>query len=292
MRLSILIVNWNTRDQAVKCVNSILRYPPNFDYEVLVVDNHSRDGSADALVNLFGHQKRIRVIESLRNLGFAKGNNLAYQKSFGEYILLLNSDTEVREESLKKIVDYIHFHPEVGVLGPRLLYPDGTVQKSVRRFPGIFSSMVVLAGLHRFITPRAYLMADFNYDQIAEVDQVMGAALLTRRFIIEKLGYLFDERFYLWFEEVDFCRRVKDLGYKIVYYPKAEVVHAGAQSFSQMDVFERKRIAARSLLYYFSKHGNLFEVYLIHIVLPMILFAAKTLDYLQKVFHFRTRPHV
>lgn len=292
MKLSILIVNWNTRDLVISCINSILENAPDFDYEIIVVDNYSQDGSADALVNLFGHDKKIRVIQSLRNLGFAKGNNLAYDNSSGEYILLLNPDTEVRPEALQSLVEYLESHPTAGVVGPQLRNPDGTLQPSVRRFPGIWSSMIVFSGLHRFLRPHRYLMDDFSYEETADVDQVMGAALLTRRSIIKEFGGFLDEKFWLWYEEVDFCKRVKAAGYQIKYYPKAIIMHQGAQSFSQMDVFARKRAAARSLTYYFGKHGSLFDVAMIRVALPIVLFAAKLLGYLQKVFRFKLRPHV
>ncbi len=291
MKLSILIVNWNTRDLVIKCVNSILKYPPDFDYEIIIVDNYSRDGSTDALVNLFGPNKRIHVISSLKNLGFAKGNNLAYQNSTGEYILLLNPDTEVREGALQNLVEYMENHPGVAVVGPKLVNPDGSVQRSVRRFPGIFSSVIVFAGLHRFWRPDKYLMDDFSYEETADVDQVMGAALLTSRKIISEFGFL-DENFWLWYEEVDFCKRVKEAGYQVKYYPRAVIMHQGGQAFSQMEVFDRKRAVARSLIYYFQKNGNFLEVLLIRIILPLVLFAAKILDYLQKFFKFRIKPYV
>lgn len=292
MKLSILIVNWNTRDLVISCVNSVLANAPTFDYEIIVVDNFSQDGSADVLVSLFGHNKKIRVIQSLRNLGFAKGNNLAYEDSSGEYILLLNPDTEVRPEALQSLVEYLESHPTAGVVGPQLRNPDGTLQPSVRRFPGTWSSMIVFSGLHRFFRPHRYLMDDFSYEETADVDQVMGAALLTRRSIIREFGGFLDEKFWLWYEEVDFCKRVKAAGYQIKYYPKAVIMHQGAQSFSQMQVYKRKRVAARSLIYYFQKHGNLFDVAMIRVALPIVLFAAKLLDYLQKAFRFKLKIHV
>src|SRR3989344_1389811 len=209
MKLSILVVNWNTRDLVIKCVNSILKYAPDFAWEAVVVDNGSKDGSADALTNLFAHNKKIKVIQSLRNLGFAKGNNLALQHASGEFIFLLNPDAAVTEGALEKLVNYLESHPDVGIVGPTMINPDGSLQHSVPRFPGIWSSLMVFSGLHRFVRQKRYLMDDFDYGREADVDQVMGAALATRRSIIDQLGFL-DENFWLWYEEVDFCKRVKD----------------------------------------------------------------------------------
>lgn len=288
MTLSILIVNWNTRDLVIKCINSILRNLPSFDFEIVVVDNASKDGSADSLTHLYGHNRRVKIFQSLRNLGFAKGCNLAYFYSQGEYVMLLNPDTEVIDNSLERLVNYLEERSEIGVIGPRLLNPDGTLQHSVRRFPGIFSSLVVFSGLHRIFQPRRYLMADFDYSREAEVDQVMGAALLTRRKIIERIGFL-DEKFWLWYEEVDFCKRVKDAGYKVVFYPKAQIMHIQGQSFSQMEIYFRKRTVARSLIHYFRKHGNRMDVIMIELLLPVVLGIAKFLDYLRRFFGVKVK---
>ena len=291
MRLSILIVNWNTRDLLIKCINSILKEAPKFDYEIIVVDNNSQDGSVETLTNLLGHNKKMRILQSLKNLGFARANNYAFRNSSGEYIFALNPDTEVYPQALEALVSYMKSRPLVGVVGPRLLNPDGTVQKSVRRFPTIWSSALVFSGLHRIFRPRRYLMDDFDYEREAEVDQVMGAALLTRRSIIEKLE-LFDENFWLWYEEVDFCKRAKDTGYQIKFYPGAQVMHRGAKSFSQLAVFDRKRAAGQSLIYYFKKNGNIFQVLAIGVVVPAVLAAAWFLGHLEKAFKFKVHPHV
>lgn len=292
MKLSILIVNWNTRDLVVACVNSILKNPPPFACEIIVVDNHSQDGSADALTALFGHNKQIHVFPQIRNLGFARANNFAYQNSAGEYILLLNPDTEVQPGALEKMTEYLDSHGNAGILGPRLRGPDGTTQPSVRRFPGLWAGGLTLTGLHRLIRPRRYLMDDFDYSREGVVDQVMGAALLTRRSLIERLGLLFDEKFWLWYEEVDFCLRAKNAGYAAVYFPGAAVMHRGAASFAQISIYERKKIAARSLSYYFRKNGNWLQSALIKVMLPTLLFAAKALDWLQKFFKFKVKIHV
>ena len=282
MKLSILVVNWNTRDLVLKCVDSVLRNSPDFPFEVIVVDNDSRDGSAEALRDKFGSDARVKVISAAANLGFAKANNLAFQESQGQFVLLLNSDTDVRPGALRNLVAYLEAHPRVGVVGPKLLNPDRTTQPSVRRFPGPWSSLLVFSGLHRIIRPKSYLMDGFDYLSEAAVDQVMGACLLTRRSIIDKLGLL-DERFYLWYEEVDFCRRVKTAGFDIKYYPGAEVMHHGAQSFSQLGVGERKSVAARSLKHYFRKNGSLVSRAMLGIMLPPILLLSRFVGWLKAI---------
>lgn len=278
MKLSILIVNWNTCDLVIKCVNSILKYAPPFLYEVIVVDNASQDGSADTLINLFGHHKNIHIIESIKNAGFARGNNLAYKNSTGEYLFLLNPDAEVTSGAMEHLVNFLETNPRAGVAGPKLLNPDGTVQPSVRRFPGIWNSMIVFSGLHRIVPLRRYLMIGFDYERESAVDQVMGAALMTRRKIVEELGFL-DEKFWLWYEEVDFCKRVQNAGYEVRYYPKAAIMHHKGAGFSQMPVYLRKKTVAKSLIYYFKKNGHFWDIWIIRLALPVILFAAKFLDF-------------
>ena len=289
MKLSIIIVNWNTRDLVVRCLHSIIKNPPSFLFEVIVVDNGSADGSTDTIANLFGHNKRVRLVTSLRNLGFAGGCNLGYKHAAGEYILLLNPDTEVRAGTLDGLAHYLDTNADAGIVGPKILNPNGTTQASVRRFPGLWSSMAVFSGLHRFLSPSRYLMTDFDYDKEASVDQVMGAALLTRRKIIETIGFL-DEKFWLWYEEVDFCKRVKEAGYEVKFYPKAVIMHHKRAGFSQIPVYKRKRTVARSIIYYFQKNGHFWDVWIIRLTLPAVLLAAKTADFLQKLFGIKMRP--
>jgi len=289
VKLSILIVNWNTRDLLVSCINSILKFPPNFYYEIIVVDNASQDGSVGTVTNLFGHNKRVHVIQSLRNLGFARGCNLAYKSSTGEYVFLLNPDAEVRAGTLDSLVGYMDSHPDVAVVGPKILNPDGSLQPSVRRFPGIWSSLAVFSGLHRVMKLSGYLMKNFDYNAESEVDQVMGAALLTRRKIIEEQGFL-DEKYWLWYEEVDFCKRLKNAGYKIKYYPNAQIIHHKGAGFTQMPVYLRKKTVAHSLIYYFRKNGHWIDVLIIELALPTVLFGAKVMDFLQRLFGFKIKP--
>ena len=256
--LSILIVNWNTKDLVVECVNSILAAvvrSQTLPFEVVVVDNNSQDGSAAALEGKFETNPKVHIIKAAENLGFAKGCNLAFKHCSGEYILLLNPDSEVVSDSLEKLVDYLKNHPQAGAVGGKITSPGGTIQQSVRKFPDPLSSFLMFTGFYRFLRPRWYLMDDFDYNKEQAVDQVMGACLLTRRSIIEQIGFL-DENFWLWYEEVDFCYRIRQAGYLIMYYPEAVFIHHGGRSFSQVSVFARKKIMANSLLYYFKKRWS------------------------------------
>jgi hypothetical protein len=251
--LSIVIVNWNTRDYLLGALRSIFDAPPPFEFEVIVVDNASSDGSAEAVRREF---PLVRLTASAENTGYAKGNNIGLEQSAGEFVLLLNPDVVLRPGALERAVAILRRRPEVGALGAKLLNPDGSVQRSVRGFPTPAAVASEAAGLGRLF-PRsrrlgAYRMHWFTYDQEAEVDQPMGTFLLIPRRALEDVGLL-DERFPIFFNEVDWCWRARKRGWKALFSPEVEVVHYGGGSTRQVSA----RMAwesRRGLLDYYRKH--------------------------------------
>ena len=233
MDLSIIIVSWQVKDSLSRCLNSIREASPRLEYEVIVVDNASRDGSA-ALVRR--DCAWVHLLENSRNLGFAAASNRALQESRGRYLLLLNPDTVVRPGSLEEMVSFLDTHPAAGAAGGRLLNPDGSGQPSVRAFPSFQSGLeqfTILGDLGFFRRVRhRYLMKSFNYSRPAPVDQPMGAALFLRKEAGEKVGWL-DEDFFLYFEEVDLCCRLRQAGFEIWYNPACRIVHYGGLSSEQ-----------------------------------------------------------
>lgn len=228
--LSVLIVNWNTRDLLRACLLSLRRHPPTEPMEVWVLDNASHDGSAAMVQQEFAE---VGLIASEQNLGYAAGNNLLMQKAQGEYLLLLNADTEVTEGALDTALRFLREHPEAGALGAKLVHPDGRVQASVRGFPEPSAVMWEYLGLARLF-PRsrrfgAYRMTWFTYDRIAEVDQPMGTFLMLSRRAVEQVG-LMDEQFPIFFNEVDWCYRAKLQGWKIYFHPDVVIIHHGGAS--------------------------------------------------------------
>jgi GT2 family glycosyltransferase len=202
--LSICIVNWNTRELLRACLQSIYRYPPDAPFEVIVVDNASSDGSADMVRTEF---PQAVLIANAENLGYARGNNQAIQQAQGEYLLLLNPDTEVFPDTLNCALAFLAAHPEAGAIGAKQLFPDGRVQPSVRGFPTPANLLWEVSGLARLF-PRAlggYRMRAFTYDRLAEVDQPMATFLMVRRAVVEQVG-LMDEAFPLFFNDVDWCQ--------------------------------------------------------------------------------------
>ncbi len=231
--LSICIVAWKVRADLEDCLRSIRRARPKIDYEVLVVDNCSRDGTGDMVATDFPETILIR---NDRNRGFAAASNQAIRSGRGRYLLLLNPDTLVREGALEEMVGFLDRRPAAGGAGPRLLNPDGSLQPSVRAFPTTASALghfTILGDLGLFRRARAgYLQAGFDYSRPAVVEQPMGAALFLRREALDEVGIL-DEGFFLYFEEVDLCRRLARSGRPLWYNPAAEIVHRGGASTGQ-----------------------------------------------------------
>ncbi|MBU4331543.1 glycosyltransferase family 2 protein [Patescibacteria group bacterium] len=274
--LSIIIVSWNVKELLKKCLGSIYNNQGDLKLEIFVVDNASKDGSIEEIEKLsqpeagqpLAENKEIKdlnlkIIKNKKNLGFTKANNQAIKRAQGEFILLLNPDAEVINGALEKMVEFMREHKKCGVAGCKLLNSDESLQPSVRRFPTFWSQAMIMLKLHHLF-PNAgpikkYFAKDFDYRGMGQgthtypCDQVMGAFFMIRREVIEKIGML-DENFFIWFEEVDFCKRVKDAGWQVCYTPEAEIIHHGAQSFKQVLSFKKQRMFNRSLLYYFKKH--------------------------------------
>ncbi len=254
MDLSIVIVNWNVRDLLKRCLDSIFHLPPsNFRLEVIVVDNASSDGSAAMVEKEF---PQVRLIANRENVGFTVGNNQGIAVSRGRYVLLLNPDTEVVGDALATMVEYMDEHPQVGALGPQLLNPDGSIQSSRRRFPTLTTAFLESTIMqqwfpHNRVAGRYYI-ADRPDDEVQEVDWVTGACLLARREAIEQVGPL-DEGFFMYSEELDWCRRAQERGWKIIYLSTAKVVHHGGQSSEQVKSFQHIQFQ-RSKIRYFRKH--------------------------------------
>lgn len=255
--ISIIIVNWNTRELLEKCLSSLFFWTTDIDFEIIVVDNNSADNSCRMVAEKF---QAVKLIKSEINLGFAKANNLGLKSAVGEYLLFLNPDTELIENSVKKLVELMENNSRWGIAGSKILNPNKTLQQSVRGFPDGLSQLLITLNIHKIFPRlpviRKYLMVDFDYNNQAVVDQVMGAVFMTRKKVLEQIGG-WDENFRLWFEEVDLCYRAKKAGWLVVYTPATAVIHHGGASFSQARTYDKQKVFSRSLLYFFKKHGRI-----------------------------------
>ncbi len=253
--LSVVIVSWNVRDLLRRCLASVQAGRGELGVEIIVVDSASTDDSCAMVEAEF---PGVRLVRQETNVGFTRGNNLGLELSQGRYVLLLNPDTEIVASALPEMVAYLDTHPRVGALGPQLLYPDGQIQSSRRRFPtlatGFFESTWLQPVAPRSVLGR-YYMTDQPDDRACEVDWVMGACLAVRRQTVEEVGLL-DEGYFMYSEEMEWQRRIKDSGWKVIYYPQAKVIHHEGKSSEQV-VAKRHIYFQRSKLRYFQQyHGR------------------------------------
>lgn len=264
--LSIIIVSWNSEASLRRCLKSVYAQTSDISFEVIVVDNASKDKTVQMVMNEFG---AAAVIQNDRNRGFAAAVNQGLAVASGTYICLLNPDTEIRDRALEQLVSAMEQNPRIGVAGPHMLNEDGTTQPSVRRFPKLSDQLLIVSKLH-LLRPDAkslsrYLARDVDYSRSQEVEQVMGACFMMRRSVIEQIGAL-DETFFIWFEEVDYCRRVKErTELRVWYIADAHVVHIGGESFAKINNSTKQRWYNKSLRHYFWKHKH-YGAYLVLIL--------------------------
>jgi hypothetical protein len=266
MELSIIIVNWNVKDLLRKCLLSIFEHKPGFPFEVIVVDNASTDGSVHMVRSEFPH--KVQLIVNDENRGFSVANNNGIKHSQGKYILILNPDTEVKSGAISTLVEFLKNHKEAAAVAPRILNPDGTLQESVLSFPTL-PALLLRAIFVEALWPEnpithKYFSRDFKYQSIAEVDQPMGAAILFKREIFNKVG-LFDEHSFMFFDEVDLCYRIKQAGYKIYFTPQAEIIHHLSKSVQKWGALNLSRNWTRSRNHYFFKHYGPGAVLLLYV---------------------------
>ncbi|MCO5295483.1 MAG: glycosyltransferase family 2 protein [Fimbriimonadaceae bacterium] len=264
--LSVTICSWNTEDDLRVCLASLERVRDEAVFEVLVVDNNSEDGSPDMVEREFPW---VRLFRMDRNLGFTGGQNLAMAERKGRHAFLLNSDAEVHPGALRTLLGYCEAHPEAGILGPKILNPDGSLQLSCRRFPNPVAALFRNTLIGRWFPnnrfTREYLMADWAHETPREVDWVSGAALFASGELIDAIG-TFDPEYYMFCEDVDWCFRAWKHGWKVVYVPDAVVTHAIGRS---TDKAPNRMIGRfhRSMLRFYTK--NMLPT----IVLPLRPFA-------------------
>ena len=233
--LSVVIVNWNVQDLLRYCLASLSSVPPtapNLQTEIIVIDNASTDGSVEMIRAEFPH---ATLIANTENHGFAAANNQGIAAAKGRYVLLLNPDTEALGDGLVALVRFMDDQPDIGLVGPQLLYPDRHVQSSRRRFPTLATLFLESTWLEP-LAPRSllrrYYVLDQPDDAIQDVDWVVGAALLARRETIDQVGGL-DEGFFMYSEELDWCRRIKAAGWRVAYSPAAQIIHHVGKSSDQ-----------------------------------------------------------
>lgn len=262
--LSVIVVSWNTCDLLRDCLEAVCRQLRTGD-EVIVVDNHSNDGSPDMVRALF---PAIQLIANPANVGFARANNQGIQSSRGDYILLLNSDTIAPDGALHSLVNFMKQHTDAGACGPRLTRPDGAAQ------PYAFGNDPTLTYLlQRTISRVLFRRALHNWatDVVQQVDWVSGACLMVRRAVIQHAGLL-DENIFMYFEDNEWCLRIRNAGWKIFYNPQVSILHLGGQSLARNP--SAQQAYYRSLEYFYAKHYGV----LARSVLKVLLLAYQRIE--------------
>jgi GT2 family glycosyltransferase len=253
--LSICIVPYKARDLLRDCLDSIYQHPPLDSFEIIVVDNHSQDGTLEMLSQDY---PQVRCAETGTNEGYTRPMNQALKMGMGQYLVQLNPDVVVYPEMFDHLVRFMEEHPEAGICTPKVLNRDGTLQKQCRRSAARpWDAVTYFSGLSKRYPndPRfaRYLMTYLDENEINEVEAVSGSCMLIRRAVVEQIGYL-DELFFAYQEDADFCFRARQAGWKVYYVPQARMLHYGGQGGSKVEVYRSIYQWHRSYFLYYNKH--------------------------------------
>lgn len=256
--VSIIIVSWNAKEYLLKCISSLINHTFGIDSEIIVVDNASSDGSAEA-VRL--NYPDVILIRNKDNLGFAKANNIGIKIATGQYIALINSDIEFIDNTLLKMIEYMEINPEIGIMGPQILNPDLTVQPSCEKAPNLWISLCRAFALDNLFPT----ISRPPHDTIRFVNVIVGCFWVVRATAIERVGLL-DEGFFIYAEDFDWCKRFNAAKWKVAYYPNTRAIHYGGASSSN----EKMRFnleMRRAMMRYYGKHLGLSAQFALFIIL-------------------------
>lgn len=261
MDVSVVIVNFRSKKKTLRCLESLyISHWDGISHEIIVVDNCSDD---DIQKDLGMHFPDVVFIQSTKNLGMGGGNNIGIKKASGKFVLILNPDTVVDQNAIKVLFSYINENKDVGIVGPKLLNQDGTLQYSCLRFPSVYTPIFRRTILGNFAKKHLedYLMKDRNHNTIMDVDWMLGSCLMIRKNCFGKTQGSFDEGFFMYFEDTDLCRRFHESGFRVVYNPSSLVVHdhmrASADNQWYFAIFKNKLVREhiKSWIRYFMKWG-------------------------------------
>lgn len=239
MEISIIINNYKTRGLLKQCLKGILANPPAVEYEIIVVDNDSRDGSVELIREKF---PSVKLIDAKENLGHQRGNNLGIKNSSGKYVLILNTDIAIMTDAIDKMYQFMEANSQIALLGPRLKNPDGSIQYSCLRFPTIWVPIFRRTFFGKLPFARKqidkYLMADFNHSETRPVDWILGSCHLVRRSAIDKVGMM-DEQLFMYFGDVAWCKKFSQAGYAVYYFADVDIIHYHRRESAESGIFSK-----------------------------------------------------
>lgn len=275
--LAVLMVSWNVKDLVLKNIEALFASEGAATAEIIVIDNASKDATVEAIQAQF---PQVRVIANAYNAGFSLANTQGMIAMHARHCLLLNPDMKVESDSLQKTIDYLDAHPEVGVMGVRLQTVEGNIVEHVRRFPTFSSQLAILLKLpHLF--PRIvdhYLAKDFDYSREQVVDSIRGSYFAIHANALEQCAGL-DTRYFIWFEEVDYCKKVLERGLKVVYVPTIRATDFIGRSFAQRESFWKQKNFTRTMVQYFEKWHPWWETLILKAVRLLVLAVVWMLDF-------------
>lgn len=278
MDLSVITVTWNSERFIGDQIRSVTNACEKISCEEIVIDNASEDGTVRLIEERF---PGVRLIKNSENLGFARANNKGVAEATGEFLLFLNPDMRCMPDSLDAMVAWMKAHPKVGIAGCKLTDDAGTLLEHAkpRRFPTLFDEFAIIFKLPHFFPHIIdhHLMRDFDASKDQEVDTVRGAFMLMRKDMIEKLGFAFDPRYFIWFEDVDICREAKRLGYTVMYTPVISAVDYIGQSFKKRRTSWKQQHFFKSMAQYFEKWEPWYKSLPIRVMTLLVTTAAKIL---------------
>ncbi len=268
--ISVIIVSWNVKNQLRECLKSIYQ-SDQLPESVIVVDNASTDDSADEVRRQF---PVVHLVTNQNNRGFAAAVNQGLSLKRADFYLILNPDCLLGKNTLSICHRLLSADPSIGILGCLTKNSDGAFQPTTRCFPRLADQWLIALSLHRLFPNsqpiRHYFMSDFNGSNSRDVDQIQGSFFMLSSTALVKVG-LFDERFFVWFEEVDYCLRVKRAGYHVAFTNQTSIVHQGAASFSQLTPLKKRWLFMRSLIQYFIKHKPVGQTLVLIMLWPFSL---------------------
>lgn len=255
--ISIIIVSWNGKEYLKECLESIPTDTSSYRIETIVVDNASTDGTPEMVAMMF---PQVRLIRNAENYGFAKANNIGISNSKGRYICLINSDVIIMKNCINILADYLSCHSEIGMIGPQIVDNNGNTQRSCMGFPTVWNTFCRALAIDKLFRTKffgGYLMTYWPHNTISEVNVINGCFWVVKREALNQVGLL-DERFFIYGEDKDWCKRFWDTGWKIVYYPEAKAVHYGGASSANAP-FRFFIELYRADLQYWDKYHNRFS---------------------------------
>jgi GT2 family glycosyltransferase len=258
MDISVIILSWNDSRYLEECLMSLPKPTGGRLREIIVVDNASTDGTPEMAEKRFPY---IKMIRNRENLGFPKGNNVGISAATGSYLCLLNSDVKLSAACLETLAKYMDEHQDIGIIGPRILNADGSHQSSCRSFPSLWNNFCSIIGLTRLFKKSRFFSGEhmfyFKGDQTRDVDVLVGCFWLVRREALNQFGLL-DEQFFMYAEDVDWCKRCWDSGWRVTFHPASDAIHYRGGSSAKSDPVKLAVTQQRSVLRYWKKHHGLY----------------------------------